>query len=293
MWEALLASAAANKAAALGVGLSVLLGSAGAAEVTGIGPSVRDIVHDAVVPASSTQELEAEGTPEATPTPEATVLALVEEDEDALDAADDQEHNVLAADDAPGNLVWHQKDGAFHLRGLLVEGVMVRTAGPDGEPIDLLIDPEATFQVPGGKPSADDDGPLLEDYVGYLVQASGVCSEPAPTSEASIEDESQAIELEGESQEIESESVELEAIQVAINSDCTVTELRVLGNAGRPGTDDDLAPVDEESSQSAANEDGDDGESVEATPSADDPDTDGHGKPDHAGGPKPKDDTLG
>ena len=269
MWEVLLGTAAANKAASIGVGLSVLLGSAGAAEMTGIGPAVRELV----VPVAES-ESDAEETPleelAASPEPievesedaDSDELSILEEDEDADDANNGGEHFISDAEDAPGNLTWHLRGGAFHLRGLLVDegGLAVRTAGPDGGTVDLPIDPELiSVHIPGAngnRPAADDeaDEPAsIEDYVGYLVSASGECSDP----------------------EAESEETE-----------CTVTELRVLGQAGQGDDDDDDASLTTEALD--ADEDADDAdESDDSEESEDDESEDGdnrgRGRPDHAG----------
>ncbi|MDA0351877.1 MAG: hypothetical protein O3A10_06665 [Chloroflexi bacterium] len=214
MWGVLIGTAAAHKAAAVGVGLSVILGTAGTAEVTGIGPTVRDIVrHEAV------QESASDAIDEGVTREDESALAMLDEDEStiselaleseatsedesALDEDGEREHFALAAEDGPGNLVWHLKDGVFHLRGTLIDagdGLAIRTAGPDGEVLDLLVDEDSVdLRIPGGH--AKDGDIALDDYLGAMVRATGTCVA----------------------------STDAEAAP-----DCTVETLRILGNAGR------------------------------------------------------------
>lgn len=200
MWELLLGTAAANKAVSVGVGLSVLLGAAGTAEMTGIGPAVREIVNPQASQDADTEEIEVEAI-------EVEELALEEESADADHPQNDNQALVAAADDAPGNLVWHLRDGAFNLRGILVDdghGLAIRTAGPDGETVDLAVDGElVAASIPGARAQGpESDGEInLEDYVGYLVVASGECSE--------------------------------EEIDEVTEVTCTVQSLQILGSAGQ------------------------------------------------------------
>jgi hypothetical protein len=278
MWGALLASAAANKVVAIGVGATVIIGSAGAVEVTGIGPTVRDIVHESAdAQPEDTQELNDSELALVEDEPEDAELA-VEEVEDAGDEGNGGEHYTLAAEDGPGNLVWHERDGAFHLRGLLVDedGIAVRTAGPDGETVDLVVDESVELNVPGGH-GKNADEPVLEDYVGYLVRATGECTvEPTETT-ANIDSESESVASEGESELVE--------VVPTDASDCTVTEIQILGNAGRPDADDEetASLESDESDQSLLATDG--GDEVTDDEGQGGP-PEGHGKPDHAGGPK-------
>lgn len=266
MWEVLLGTAAANKAVSVGVGLSVLLGAAGTAEVTGVGPAVRDIViPEATVPAEPSEEdteSEVELTVETIEEDDAELTTEEaesnEESEDADHPQDDREHAVVDAEDAPGNLVWHSSRGSFHLRGLLVEdgdGVAIRTAGPDGSTVDLPIDQGlVTERIPGAKsnkpqPDAEptDGEPALADYIGYLVSASGECTA------ADGDDE--------------------------LKTDCTVNELHILGQAGQG--DDDATSEDSEALESESDEESGADEDDESEEEADD--DDGRGKPEHAG----------
>lgn len=253
MWEVILGTAAANKAASIGVGLTVMLGAAGTAEMTGIGPAVREIV----VPAQS----EDAGADEITVQEIETATEEVVADEEGADAdhsQDHKEHFVAAADDGPGNLVWHERGGAFHLRGILVEsgdGLAVRTAGQDGETVDLPIDAELVDgRIPGaaGRRDQTEAQSSLSDYVGYLVRASGECADPAV------------------------EGAEGEAVE------CTVTELHVLGNAGQGEGDTAAVELATEGSELESNEDA----SEEADKGTGGPSRDERGKPEHAGGPK-------
>lgn len=282
MWEVILGTAAAHKAASVGVGLSVLLGTAGTAEMTGIGPTVRELVRHEVVAtdtADTDEELDiaetaiveesdesgdTEGLPEET---SAAVESIEhEEEEDADHPQDDREHFVADAEDAPGNLVWHQRNGVFHLRGTLVDdgdGLAIRTAGPDGGTVDLPIDAdEVEAHIPGsnGKKNAGDEIGLA-DLVGSLVRADGVCVEPATDDDPA--------------------------------AGCIVTELHILGNAGQPGGEDDEASLSSDESSVELDEDAD--EDVDGEADLDGSENEGsdeekpHGKPDHAGGPKNKD----
>lgn len=249
MWEVLLGTAAANKAASIGVGLSVLLGAAGTAEVTGIGPAVREIVQpEATQTETETNSEDTEITVAAledeTTESEQDELAVEEENDDADDPNHDRERFIADADDAPGNLTWHLRGGAFQLRGILVadDGLAVRTAAPDGGTIDLPVDAEfVTAHIPGTNENRPGDASerTLEDYVGYLVRAHGECTEA---------------EVDGEATE------------------CTVEELHILGNAGQS---------DAEDGESEASDDSEESEETDGTD--DEPDEQTHGKPEHAG----------
>jgi hypothetical protein len=242
MWELLLGTAAANKAVSVGVGLSVLLGAAGTAEMTGIGPAVREIVNP-----EASQDADAEIEVEETDSEE---LALIEESEDADHTQNDNQPLVVATDDAPGNLVWHLRDGAFNLRGVLVgdNGLAIRTAGPDGETVDLAVDAELVeASIPGSRAQGPgSDGEInLEDYIGYLVVASGECTE--------------------------------EEIDEATEVTCTVQSLQILGSAGQEteaaanaGSMDELAGegAGESESQAADHQPEQAGSSNEHKPSA-------------------------
>ena len=275
MWEVILGTAAAHKAASVGVGLSVLLRAAGTAEVTGSGPTVREIVRHEVVSSDSDDsddsdeeldatELVVEGSaaPEDSDIPpeetSATVESIEHEEEDDVDHLEnDREHFVTSGDDAPGNLSWHQRNGVFHQRGTLVDDgdrLAVRTAGPDGGTVDLPIDAdEVEEHVPGSNGKKDAGADIgLEALVGALVRADGVCVEPATDDDPAAE--------------------------------CIVTELHILGNAGQQRDSEDEealsskeATIDLDEEENA--DDGDDGEGDDHEP---------HGKPGHAGGPKNK-----
>ena len=251
MWEVLLGTAAANKAASIGVGLSVLLGAAGTAEMTGIGPAVRDIV----VPAQS-EEQDADTDADEIETDE---IVSEEELEHADHPQDDHEQFVAATEHAPGNLLWHMRYGAFHLRGILVDedGLAVRTAGPDGETVDLPIDPEfiaAHMPGPASQSGRADEESSLDDYIGYLVEASGECTEPAGDGEG----------------------------DAAATVECTVNELRILGSAGQPEGNADAEELTLEGDGIESDDDDADGESHGNRGQSQDE----HGKPEHAGGPK-------
>ncbi len=282
MWGVLLGTAAANKAASVGVGLSVLLGTAGTAEMTGIGPTVRELVRDEIVSSDTTDGdeqltteddalvLEVADSEEAEATNEEAIQteeALTEEgEEDAAHPQNDREHFVTTADDAPGNLVWHQRNGVFHLRGTLVDdgdGLAVRTAGEDGSVVDLPIDvDEVEARIPGANGKPGEDAPTLEDLVGALVRAEGVCVDDSENAEP--------------------------------GDGCIVTALHVLGKAGlndgeeaELSSDQSAVELDEGDADEAEDGDDDAGDSEDG----DDQDDakEGRGKPDHAGGPKHKD----
>jgi hypothetical protein len=264
MWEVLVGSMAANKAASIGVGLSVLLGAAGTAEVTGVGPAVREIVR---AEATQTDQQDADESGEAAELVVETIeedaleatteeLNVEEETEDADPPQDDREHFSVADEDAPGNLTWHLRGGAFMLRGVLVEGdhgLAVRTAGPDGDTVDLPVDPAlVTARIPGenGRGAQADSETTIEDYVGYLVRASGNCTESDDTDA----------------------------------TECTVEELHVLGEAGQNGDDEEAETSETLALESESDDDSDEGDSDEGDSDEDeDEDDEGHGKPEHAG----------
>jgi hypothetical protein len=216
MWGFLLGTAAANKAASVGVGLSVMLAGAGTAEVTGIGPLVREAVH--LTPAEDGATAPDD---QAVVQSDDVVELDLEINEEESNDVDQQENGngalVLATDEAPGNLVWHEHDGDFKLRGLLVgegEVLLLRTAGPDGQPVDLVVD-LATVEIhqpgrpaEGGEDGEDSEDGAIEDLDGRLVIASGTCGEPLPGDED-------------------------------MNPVCTVESITILGNAGQNPPDED------------------------------------------------------
>lgn len=154
MWAAVLGTAFASKASTAAVGLTVLLAGAGTAEVTGIGPAVRESLGISEPSASSNA---------ADQGAEAQNNAVGSEN------AAEQAANVSSDDEATGNLVTNiRPDGSFTVRGIL-SAAGVETSG------ELLLLGEVEITVPGQRnPNAD--APELSDYYDYLVLATGTCS---------------------------------------------------------------------------------------------------------------------
>lgn len=212
LWAALAGTAAAHKAAtAVAVGV-VLAGAATTAEVTGIGPAVRDAVtssgsrnsEPAVTAISGAQEAQAGLDASATPNPNA---AVVEE----------------APEGVPGNLVTQVRpDGSFSLRGVLVSvtgtQIAVLTSVDD---VPLVFDlGSAEVRIPGagsaqGGPNAQDDEPSLAGYEDYLVRITGQC----------------------------------ELVDGALTEDCDLSTVQILGNAGQDSPDDEAGTATESESE--------------------------------------------
>jgi hypothetical protein len=182
-----------------------MLAGAGTAEVTGIGPLVREAVH--LTPAEDGATAPDD---QAVVQSDDVVELDLEINEEESNDVDQQENGngalVLATDEAPGNLVWHEHDGDFKLRGLLVgEGEVLLL-----RPVDLVVD-LATVEIhQPGRPDSGEDGEdgAIEDLDGRLVIASGTCGEPLPSDED-------------------------------MNPVCTVESITILGNAGQNPPDED------------------------------------------------------
>jgi hypothetical protein len=153
MWAALLGTAFASKASTAAVGLTVLLAGAGTAEVTGIGPSVRESLGITQPEASSDAADQS-----------------VEAQNNGLggDNAAEQAANVSSDDEVTGNLVTNiRPDGSFTVRGILSEDG-VETSG------ELLEVGAVEITIPGQRnPNAE--APEFSTYYGYLVLATGTC----------------------------------------------------------------------------------------------------------------------
>ena len=152
MWAALVGTAFASKASTAAVGLTVLLAGAGTAEMTGIGPAVRESL-GITEPSSSSDAGE----------------QSIEAQDNGLGAenAAEQAAEVSASEDTPGNLMTNiRPDGSFSLRGILTAGGVETSSG---EVLDLV---DAEVMIPG---QPTDDEPNLEDYEGYLVLVTGTC----------------------------------------------------------------------------------------------------------------------
>ena len=157
MWAALLGTAFASKATTAGVGLAVLLAGVGTAEVTGIGPAVRESLNITQGASDNAGE------------------QSVEAQDNGLGAenAAEQGAEVSASEDTPGNLVTNiRPDGSFSLRGILTADGVETSSG------EVLFDlSEAELQLPGqGNPNAD--ALTLDAYEGYLVLVTGSCDVP-------------------------------------------------------------------------------------------------------------------
>ena len=165
MWAALLGTAFASKASTAAVGLTALLASAGAAEVTGVGPAVRESL----------------GISEPTANSDAGEQS-VEAQDNGLGAenAAEQGAEVSASEDTPGNLMTNiRPDGSFSLRGILTaDGVETSS----GEVLFDLVDAEV--MIPG---QPTDDEPNLEDYEGYLVLVTGTCEGDEVDEDCTVE----------------------------------------------------------------------------------------------------------
>ncbi len=161
MWAALAGTAFASKASTAVVGLTILLAGAGTAEVTGIGPAVRESL-------GITQPATDDGGGD--------VDTLVLEG-DELEAQNENAENgaeVASSEDAVGNLMTNVRpDGTFSLRGIFRVESIETSSG-------LLPLGEAEVTIPG-RPS--DDTPDLGTYDGYLVLVTGTCYTEALESE--------------------------------------------------------------------------------------------------------------
>lgn len=167
VWGTVLGTAAAHKAATA-IGIGVLLASGATAEMTGIGPAVREAVspsHSSSEPADTTESA----------------------DEAALEVTTEQAGNGATVSEAPeglpGNLMASLRpDGSFTLRGVLVgataEMIDVQTS-LDDVPLEFALD-GAVVRLPGpgsaaAGPNADGDALTIEDFEGYVVLISGRC----------------------------------------------------------------------------------------------------------------------
>lgn len=165
IWASMSGMAAAHPVLAAAAALSVLAGGATAAEVTGVGPAVRQAVRSEA-PATST---------DATATATATSAATA-----SLEATSIPEQAAPGAlgiepvpEGAPGNLVTQlHDDGRFTMRAVLVDATSdsISLVGVGGI-VELSLDEEAKLQIPG-KPSDDEE---LDEYSGQLVFVSGAC----------------------------------------------------------------------------------------------------------------------
>jgi len=227
MWTGLVGAAAAHKAAASAVGLSVLL-SGTVVETTGVGPAVRESVRDAIVAESENEQpvlanttatptppADATATPEApaaTETPEAVELAATLSEDDQVDSEDTQS--------LPGNLVTQlNPKGRFSLRAEIVSasGTVLTLATADG---DLELDVAGARVHTTGAPTAEVE---WSDFVGFGVFVTGSCV--LPVDEVSANEEL--------------EPADVETAEVAIE-DCDALEVervRLLGRAGQGGSD--------------------------------------------------------
>jgi hypothetical protein len=169
MWVGLVGAAAAHKASAAAVAVSLVLG--GTVEASGVGPAVRDAVHDAVVSESSEQGIDSQ---DADAQVEGAESA---KNEDAPAAV------VVQDDDVNGGLLSHvAPNGRFTLRGLLEAGgdTLLVDVG-DGRIITVLTDDATHLVVPGDREATLDS---LIGHEGSLVLVEGVCElddEDVPT----------------------------------------------------------------------------------------------------------------
>jgi len=144
LWAAVMGTAFASNASTAAVGLTILLAGAGTAEVTGIGPAVREslgISQPGANSNASDQGIEAQNN------------GLGVENENANEQASD----VSPSEDTPGNLVTNVRpNGTFSLRGIL-----------EGDSVIEVVIP--------GQNNPNADAPDLSEYNGYLVLVTGTC----------------------------------------------------------------------------------------------------------------------
>ena len=208
VWGALIGTAAAHKAVAA-IGLGVLLAGGAAAEVTGIGPAVREAVSPVHSSSEPVEEAVLEATAEATVAGEAAIVALAEVNGAAVTEAPEGVPGSLMA-----NLRW---DGRFLLRGVLVysgDGMIQVQTSLDDVPVEFDLG-DALVRLPGpanagGGPNATESDPTLEDFEGHVLLISGRC----------------------------------ETVDGLLTEDCVLTVVTVLGNAGQGGPPDGASQPD-------------------------------------------------
>ena len=185
LWATVLGSAAAHKATAAAVGLSLLVGGGAVAETTGVGEAVRETlgIERALQALTGNDEPEAPGDSltggtEGGDTSGETSTALVEEDASAQFTTED------APDELPGNLLTQIRgDGSFMLRAVLggYDGEYVELEVADGtDTLWLHLDPDADVRVPGRPAPPETTLTLAErlaPYEGRLVVIEGVCAD--------------------------------------------------------------------------------------------------------------------
>lgn len=174
LWASFTGVAAANKAAAVAVTVSMVLGGA-VAETSGVGPAVREAVLDVVTSAEepplfveSRDSSDVQG-PTATP--------------ETLEAPAAASSAAVAAPMLPGNLVTQLgPDGSFHIRAEI--------AGANGSVLTLLTsEGDLTLDVAGATAHANGNpsvAPLWSDYIGYGVFVSGTCPSAEAASESAL-----------------------------------------------------------------------------------------------------------
>jgi hypothetical protein len=159
LWTALIGTAAANKAAAAAVGVTLLVGSGAAIEASGIGPAVRDSL--GVGPAVEHGVGPAEDSPAAA--------------------------SVEKSDGAPGNLVTVMRDdGTFLVRGVVTEvgdgSLKVNAADASEVEFGLAADVSVHQGGPGDKANGQAvtvAATLVGLAAGDLVLLKGQCSDGA------------------------------------------------------------------------------------------------------------------
>jgi hypothetical protein len=198
LWASVVGVAAANKAATA-IGIGVLLAGGATAEISGIGPAVRE----AVSPAHSVEE--------------PTVVPLATGEASATVSTPEANGNgngatvTAAPDGVPGNLTAHVRpDGSFMLRGVLIavtdDQIEVQSS-LDDVPLQLQLG-DATIRIPGGNAQGgpqSETPPTLDEFAGHLVIINGNC----------------------------------ETVGDQLTEDCVLETVQVLGNAGQNGTSED------------------------------------------------------
>lgn len=179
MWAALLGTAFASKASTAAVGVAVLLAGAGTAEVTGIGPAVRESLGISQPSASSNaadESVEAQN----------NGLGV----ENAGENAAEQAANVGADSEEPGQQVTHfRPNGTFSMRGTLVsaDDVSLTAKTADGSLTLQFADPTISLPAQNANPNDDALELTLDDFSDHLVFFTGVCIEPNEGEDFSIQ----------------------------------------------------------------------------------------------------------
>ncbi|MDA0351879.1 MAG: hypothetical protein O3A10_06675 [Chloroflexi bacterium] len=167
LWGTAIGVAAAHKAVVVAAGVGLLLAGGTAAEVSGIGPAVRDAVRapQATTPHPTQSAIDPTSSPTATAVAAVVASSATPRPGNGATVTD-------APEDVPGNLSTHvNSKGEFTLRGVLVAvgpGTIDVQTSVDDVPIRFLLG-DARVKIPGNATSG------LDAYVGHLLVVSGQC----------------------------------------------------------------------------------------------------------------------